>query len=51
MIRFAVTYASAALTIVPGTMSVKMVLLNLLTYLLFGRSHKLFYSKFGLLGE
>jgi hypothetical protein len=51
MIRFAVIYTSAAPAMMPGTMSVKMVLFNLLTYLLLGRSHKLYYSKFGLLDE
>jgi hypothetical protein len=51
MIRFAVINASAAPTMMPGTMSVKMVLFNVLAYFLTGRSHKLYYSKFGLLGE
>ena len=51
MIRFAVIYTSAAPTMMPCTMSVKMVLLNILAYLVSGRSHKLYYSKFGLLGE
>ena len=51
MIRFAVIDTSAAPTMMPGTMSVKMVLVNLLTYLLLGHSHKLYYFKFGLLGE
>jgi hypothetical protein len=45
MIRFAVNYTSAAPTMMPGIMIVKMVLVNLLTYLLLGRSHKLYYSK------
>jgi hypothetical protein len=35
----------------PSTMSVKMALLNLLAYLPTGRSHKLYYYKFGRLGE
>ena len=51
MMRFAVIYTSAALTVMTGAMSVKMVLLNILAYLLTGRSHKLYYSTFGLLGE
>ena len=51
MIRLAVITTSAAPTMMPGIMSVKMVLLNVLAYFLTGRSHKLYYSKFGLLGE
>ncbi len=51
MIRFAVIFASEVPARTPGTMSVKMVLLNVLAYFLTGRSHRLNYYKFGLLGE